>query len=552
MALTDASNILLLHTTTTKLYETICEQAVRNFGLKMAWLGLVVKGSYDVKPAGQYGFDEGYLENIRITWDDSLTGMGPTGMAIKTKTAQVVDDTEIDARFAPWREEALKRGFRSVLAAPMINSIGEIIGSINLYIEEAYFFTSQHKKLFQIFANQAATAIENNLLVEGLEQKVRERTQALSKANVELKKLFNAIEQSDESILITDINGTIQYVNPAFTTKTGFSREEAIGSNPRILQSGLTSRELYDDLWATIRSGKSWKGTLINKKKSGELFYEDATIAPVVDEEGGMVGFVAAKTDVTNRIMFEEELKRKNAELNEARAVAEFANKAKSEFLANMSHELRTPLNSVIGFSQIMLDGLGGPLSVQQKEYTNDIFESGHLLLSLINDILDLSKIEAGKMVLEYSEVNIPEIIERSLVFFKEKALKHNIRMMSEIKGETVVLEADERKLMQVLVNLLSNAVKFTPDGGSISAHAEREGEYIKFSVEDTGYGIKEEDIPKLFQPFNQLESPYGKKYLGTGLGLALCKEIVELHGGRIWVESEFGKGSRFVFTIPR
>ena len=191
LSLADASNVVLA-TTTENLYETICDIAVRNFGLKMVWLGLIDEGretrdegrSYEVKPAAHSGFEEGYLSCIKVTWDDSPTGMGPTGMAIKTKMARVVHDMQTDPAYIPWREQAMKRGYRSSMAVPLITSEGRIIGSLNLYSDKPQFFTKERVVLFQVFANQAATAIENSLLIGGLEAKVRERTMELEDAKI--------------------------------------------------------------------------------------------------------------------------------------------------------------------------------------------------------------------------------------------------------------------------------------------------------------------------------------------------------------------------------
>lgn len=262
------------------------------------------------------------------------------------------------------------------------------------------------------------------------------------------------------------------------------------------------------------------------------------------------------------------ELQLRRGEAEEAKLQADAANRAKSDFLANMSHELRTPLNAIIGFSEVITEGMAGPLNDKQKEYLGDVVDSGKHLLSLINDILDLSKVEAGKMELELSEFNLKELIDGSLVMFQEKAMKHNLKIMAEVE-EGIWAIADERKIKQVLFNLLSNAMKFTPDGGSVRITAQRvthpflpldkemlsevvpDADYIEITVEDNGIGISSEDQKKLFQPFQQLEAALTKKVAGTGLGLNLCRKFIELHGGRIWVESEEGTGSKFIFVIP-
>ena len=250
-------------------------------------------------------------------------------------------------------------------------------------------------------------------------------------------------------------------------------------------------------------------------------------------------------------------------ELEQAKIQADAANRAKSDFLANMSHELRTPLNAVIGFAEVLQDQYFGPLNEKQKKYVDNINTSGRHLLGLINDILDLSKVEAGKMELEPDSLSLKkDVLEPSLVLLQEKAHKHNISLTLEVDSRADInLSADSKKLKQILFNLLSNAVKFTPDGGSVEVKAQLvKGDVaavpvaedsIEISVKDSGIGIKPEDLSKLFQTFSQIESSYTKTVEGTGLGLALTKKLVELHGGKIWVESEFGKGSKFIFVIP-
>ncbi len=288
----------------------------------------------------------------------------------------------------------------------------------------------------------------------------------------------------------------------------------------------------------------------------------------VTQKASGSQLILLAIEEVTDKITLQRQLAERTRDAEKAQSEAESANRAKSDFLANMSHELRTPLNSIIGFSEILEDGIAGPIADKQKELANDISTSGKHLLSLINDILDLAKVEAGKMELELGEFNLEEIIDGSLVMFKEKAMKHNLKVAAEVEAELGNIIADERKIKQVLFNLLSNALKFTPDGGAVRVSARRvqreeekaagritldaePADFIEVCVADTGIGISEEDQKMLFQPFQQIDSALSRKYSGTGLGLNLCKKFVELHGGWIWVESEVDKGSKFVFSIP-
>ncbi len=275
-----------------------------------------------------------------------------------------------------------------------------------------------------------------------------------------------------------------------------------------------------------------------------------------------------------------EKLRGQNAELVQAKEAAEAASRAKSEFLANMSHELRTPLNHIIGFTELVVDKQFGGLNEAQEEYLNDALHSSQHLLSLINDILDLSKVEAGKLALEVTDVDLRMLLGNSLTMVKEKALKHRIRLSVDIDGIPEAIRADERKLKQIMYNLLSNAVKFTPDGGAVTLSARhltfkvghwltREGQTVllpmgsdegskiqgglmEMLVQDTGIGIKREDLERIFDPFERAESGPGRRHPGTGLGLSLTKRLVELHGGKIWAESDGeGKGSKFIFVMP-
>jgi len=241
---------------------------------------------------------------------------------------------------------------------------------------------------------------------------------------------------------------------------------------------------------------------------------------------------------------------RMNAELRRLYSELEAASRHKSEFLANMSHELRTPLNAVIGFSQVLQQRLFGEINAKQEEYLADILSSGNHLLSLINDVLDLSKVEAGQVELDVRELSLRDALERGVVMVREKAATGDVRLSLEVADDIDVVRGDERRLRQVVFNLLANAVKFTPPGGNVVVAAERVDHNVCVSVTDTGAGIAPEDQERIFEEFQQTDAGAGQRE-GTGLGLAVSKRLIELHGGRIWVESELGRGSRFTFTLP-
>jgi signal transduction histidine kinase len=238
-------------------------------------------------------------------------------------------------------------------------------------------------------------------------------------------------------------------------------------------------------------------------------------------------------------------------EIQEKSRQLEIADKHKSEFLANMSHELRTPLNAIIGFSEALSERMFGELNDKQADYMKDIHESGRHLLSLINDILDLSKIEAGRMELEPSDFDLPSALSNAMTLVRERAQRHGIALGLKLDPRLSVIHADERKFKQIVVNLLSNAVKFTPDGGRVDVSARLDGDKVEIAVADTGIGIAPEDQATVFEEFKQVGRDYTRKAEGTGLGLALTKRFVELHGGAVRLESVPGKGSRFSFTIP-
>jgi len=315
--------------------------------------------------------------------------------------------------------------------------------------------------------------------------------------------------------------------------------------------------------WDTDRLVRLQIATDVTDRKLAEVTLQRAN-----DELEKRVAERTAEILEANEVLRQEIEERKQAQraTRNAKRAAEIANHAKSEFLANMSHELRTPLNHIIGFTELILDKSFGELNEIQEEYLNDVHSSSGHLLSLINDILDLSKVEAGKLEYRPTEVHIRKIITNSLIMIKEKAMKSDIKIFNELDDIPESIQADERKLKQILYNLLSNAVKFTPNGGSIHLAAKRTSDsdiqvqnvrasskdYIQISVKDSGIGLKNENLASIFQPFEQVENSSSRRFQGTGLGLSLTKSLVELHGGRIWAESEGEDlGAIFSFTLP-
>ena len=356
---------------------------------------------------------------------------------------------------------------------------------------------------------------------------------------MQMQWLSQAVEQSPNTVVITNTDGIIEYVNKSFVETTGYTAEEALGQNPRILKSGRTQPSVYEELWKTIKAGHTWYGEFINKKKNGELYTESVVISPLRNEQGEITHYLATKENIT--------------ELKKARQLAEEANRAKSAFLANMSHEIRTPLNGIVGFVDLLARK---ERDAGQKKYIDIIKASANHLQSIINDILDLSKIESGKLELDLRETWIRKKLEPAIELFYAKATEKNVDFFSFIDPSLPeCLVCDILRINQVMANLINNAIKFTPKGGRIDVIVKvdeiRENKArITFSVQDTGIGMDEEAQKKVFQAFSQADVSTTRKYGGTGLGLTISKNIVEMMESRLLLESAPGRGSTFYFTL--
>ena len=491
--------------------------------------------------------------------------------------------TEVD-EFPEGSALARERGHRTTLSVPLLRE-SVAIGNIQVRRDEVRPFSEPQINLLQTFADQAVIAIENVRLFHELQQRTSELVRSVDElkalgevgqavsSTLDLQTVLSTIVGRAVQLSGTDCGIIYEYDEPTqeFHLRASYQMEEelvkAYQATPLRIGEGATGRaaetkiptqiaDLHQEQeFATrgIRPILSRLGyrsllavpLLLDQKIMGALTIYRRQTGTFAPEVVNLLQTFATQSvlAIQNARLFRE-IEEKSREI-------EAANRHKSEFLANMSHELRTPLNAIIGFSEVLQEKLFGELNEKQAEYTDDILSSGRHLLSLINEILDLSKVEAGRMELEVATFDLPLAIDNARTFVRERATKHGINLDVTIDERLGEFTGDERKIKQILLNLLSNAVKFTPEGGRIGINARQADGSVEISVSDTGIGISPEDQPKIFEEFRQVGSDYAHKIEGTGLGLTLAKKFVELHGGKIWVESKVGKGSTFTFTLP-
>ncbi len=659
-----------------QLMQDICRLAVESGGYRMAWVGVAEQdAARSVRPVASFGAGQDYLESVQISWADVERGQGPVGTAVRERRTVVASDLLANPAMLAWREAAAQRDYACVLALPLMDEDGRCLGVLSLYAAEPDAFSGAEAQLLDEMARDLSFGIRTL------------RTRAAFNANhAELRKLSLVVEQSPESIVVTNLEAKIEYVNNAFVRNTGYSLEEALGQNPRVLQSGNTPKATYLDMWATLTKGQVWRGELLNQRKDGSRYVEFATIAPIHQPDGQVTHYLAIKEDITDKkrmadelerhrmhleelvaertealnaalqeqsalfqatsvgvvllrertigrcnptldamlgyaageqlgqstrhwyaddaaydqagqnvyvrvnrgetVLAERELVRKDGsrfwarmsgrtidvedlskgmvgvvediseeraalvEIQKARTAAEAANRSKSDFLANMSHEIRTPMNAIIGMSHL---ALATDLDKKQRNYIEKVHRSGENLLGIINDILDFSKIEAGKMSMERTDFQLEDVLDNLANMLGMRGQDKGLELLFDAAPDTPgALVGDPLRLGQILINLGNNAVKFT-DHGEVVVGVEqvaRSNDQVElhFWVKDTGIGMTPEQTTRLFQSFSQADASTTRKYGGTGLGLVISKNLVEQMQGRIWAESEFGKGSTFHF----
>ena len=518
-----------------------------------------------------------------------ITAAAGTGLGRLVVDRRPIHITDITADAAYLNREPLRvatadiEGARSFLAVPMLKE-GELVGAITIYRREVRPFSDKQIQLVTTFANQAVIAIENVRLF----QELQARTRDLARSVDELKALGEVGQAVSstldvETVLSTIVSRASQLAGAdgctiyeydedaeefrllaAHNFDAGFVErvramplrkgEGVMGRAaetreptqvPDIAVPGAYQSRLRDVLIEAgyrallsvplLRENQIIGSLSLNRKAPGEFPAEVVELVRTFATQSAMA--------IQNARLFQE-IEEKGRQL-------EVANRHKSEFLASMSHELRTPLNAVIGFSEVLLERMFGEINDKQDEYLQDILASGRHLLSLINDILDLAKIEAGRMELEVTDFHLPQAVDNAITLVRERAARRAITLEVGVDPRLGEIKGDERKVKQVLLNLLSNAIKFTPEGGHVGVHAALADGFAEISVTDTGVGIAPEDHEAVFEEFRQVGTDYAKKHEGTGLGLTLSRRFVALHGGKIWVKSQLGQGATFTFTLP-
>ncbi len=536
---------------------------------------LHLRATHNMPPEGLRALEETYPVELN----------GPALLAVSTREGRIVqvrDMQEIGGGSPGARERARLIGHRSWVAIPMVRD-GQGIGALAVSRREVQPFSDRNLALLQTFADQAVIAIENVRLFKELQARTAQLTRSVDQLTA-LGEVGRAVSSTLdlETVLTTIVSRAVQlsgldggvvleYDQEAeeFVHRAQAETGGALAAARRATRIrkgegviGRTATTLAPIQVSDITVPGAYMGP--HRENLIESGIRAVLAVPMV-REGRLLGclgvtrnrpgeFPAETVELLRTFATQSALAIQNArlfhEIEDKSRQLEAASHHKSEFLANMSHELRTPLNAVIGFSEVLLQRMFGELNEKQGEYLQDIYASGQHLLSLINDILDLSKIEAGRMELAPAPFHLPTTLENALILVRERATRHGIALHIDLDPRLGEVVGDERKVKQVLLNLLSNAVKFTPEGGRITLKASQRDGAVEISVTDTGIGIASEDQAAIFEEFRQVGSDAQRRE-GTGLGLTLARKFVELHGGRIWVESELGKGAIFTFTLP-
>jgi PAS domain S-box-containing protein len=545
-----------------ELFTRVSRVLVEQGGFRTAWIGWHNPVTRQLEPAGSFGDGTEELSRIRIYTDDRPEGQGPAGTAFRSGRPRICNDLAEDPAVAPWRPVIQRLGLRSCAVFP-IRERGQVAGLLNVYATEPGYFQQQEVEVLEQAADDISFALDNLA-------REQERQQAEAAARAERRFADAMIDSMPGILYLYDEAGRFLRWNRNFETVSGCSAAEMAHRHPLDFFAG-EDRDLVAERIGTVFSqGES--------SVEAAFVARDGTSAPYwftgrrVQFEGRNC-LVGVGIDISLRKQAEQALRELNetleqkvaqrtAETRAALVRAEAADRIKSAFLATMSHELRTPLNSIIGFTGILLQGLAGPLNAEQEKQLGMVRNSARHLLDLINDVLDISRIEAGQLEVRVEPFDLAESVQRVTGLVRPLAVAKGLFLAVESAPGDGPMVGDRRRVEQVLINLLNNAVKFTEKGGitlevdAIPDHRSGPGApprpAVRFRVRDTGIGIRPADLETLFQPFRQVDTGLTRQHEGTGLGLAICRRLVELMEGHISVESEWQQGSCFTVVLPR
>ena len=498
----------------------------------MVWIGWLDQAGGEVAVVSQHGDAEGYLQGIRVFADDRPEGRGPTGTAIREGRTYVCNDYLHDPATLPWREAAARVKWHAAAAFP-IRLAGSVKGAMTVYALEANFFGIREVGLLEEAAMDLSFALDNI-----------EREAARLQGEEELRKLSRAVDQSPISIIITDVESRIEFVNPRFCQLTGYAAQEVLGRKPSMFASGLVAAEVYRDLWSTIASGGVWKGDFLNRKKNGEIFREHATISPIKNADGATIHYLATKEDITDQYQLKEQL----LQSQKMEALGQLA--------GGVAHDFNNILTVIMGYGGMLAENLN-LVEEADREAVAQINMSAEKAAQLTHGLLAFSR----KQTLDPKPVNLVDIV-RHVEKFLVRIIGEDVKLKSICPDELLQINADTGQIEQVLINLAANARDAMPKGGVLTVETGircvdeafvighgcgRPGRYAEISVRDTGTGIDEATGKRIFEPFFTTKET-GK---GTGLGMSIVHGIISQHEGFIFFHSEAGEGTTFYVCLP-
>lgn len=560
-ALSQVNQAIVWTTTRESLLQKVCDVLVEHGRFHMVWIGFPDGQSERIVPVAACGDHEGCLDEAAIFADEHAQGRGPTGKALRETRTVICNDLQSDPDTAPWRHLFERNGLRASAAVP-IRENGAVCGTLNVYADEPGFFRDKEVALLEEAAADISFALDNLA-----REAARKRAEAVAGAERHFSDTM--IESMPGVLYFYDVNGRFLRWNRSFATVTGFPDEEIARMHPLDFFSGKDKPSLQRRIAEVFDHGDSFVEAPLLCKDGSEIPYF-FTGRRITWE--GIPCLVGMGIDVSGRERaeaalrelnetLEQKVQERTLELQAALIRADAADRLKSAFLATMSHELRTPLNSIIGFTGILLQGMAGPLNTEQHKQLGMVRTSARHLLELINDVLDLSRIEAGQLEVRAEPFDPAESIRRVANSMIPQAEKKGVPLHLEVSVDAGDMLGDRRRFEQILLNLLSNALKFTVDGAvtlgaqvieePLAGPEARSRSALRLSIADTGIGIRTEDLDCLFRPFQQIDGGLTRMHEGTGLGLAICQRLTTLMGGTITVASEWEKGSTFTLTLP-